>query len=47
MIRFGGEFRMSQEAQRVEPMVESDDDDPTRGEKRAVVTRFGSQRTVA
>ena len=33
---------MGKEAQRIEPMVKSDDDDATRGETRAVVARFGA-----
>src|SRR5580692_7084646 len=42
MIRFGGEFRMSQEAQHVEPMVDGDDDNAARGKACAVVARFGA-----
>src|SRR5580704_8718446 len=42
MIRFGGEFRMSQEPQRIKPMVDADEDDAARGKARAVVARFGA-----
>jgi hypothetical protein len=42
MIRFGGELGMSKKAQRVEPMVESDDDNAARGKTPAVVARFGA-----
>ena len=35
MVRFGGEFRMGEKAQRIEPMVKCDDDDAVRGETRA------------
>src|ERR1700677_2320226 len=40
MIRFGGEFGMGKEAQRVEPMIDGDDDDAPRRKTRAVIARL-------
>ena len=34
---------MGEEAQRIEPVVDGDDDDATRRETRAVVARFGAR----
>ena len=41
MLRFGGELGMGEKAQRIEPMVERDDDDAARRETRAVIARLG------
>ena len=41
MIGFGGKLGMGEKTQRIEPMVERDDDDAARGETRAVVARLG------
>ena len=43
MVRFGGEFGMGEEAQRIEPMVKRDDDDASCRKTRAVVARFGAR----
>ena len=42
MFGFGGEFGMGEEAQRIEPMVDGDDDNAARGKTRAVVARLGA-----
>ncbi len=41
MLRFGGELRMGEKAQRVEPMVERHDENAARGNMRAVIARLG------
>src|ERR1700733_2346622 len=43
MLGLGGELRMGEEAQRMEPVVHGDDNDAARGVKRAVVARFGAR----
>ena len=43
MLGFGGEFRMGEEAQRIEPMVHGHNDNAARRETRAVVARFGAR----
>ena len=43
MLGFGGEFGMSEKAQRIETMVDGDDDNAPRGKTCAVVARFGAR----
>ena len=43
MTQFSGELGMGEKAQRIESMVERDDDDAARGEMSAVVARLGSR----
>ncbi len=42
MLGFGGELGMREKAQRIEPMVDGDDDDAARGETRAVIAGLGA-----
>ena len=46
MIQFGREFWMGEETQRIEPMVDGDDDNAARGEVRAVIARLGPEPTT-
>lgn len=42
MLGFGGQLGVGEEAQRVEPMIDGDDNNATRGKTRAVVARLGA-----
>jgi hypothetical protein len=42
MLGFGRELRMGEKAQRVEPMVERDDEDAARGKMRTIIARLGA-----
>ena len=43
MVQFGGELGMSEETQRIEPMIKGDDDDASCRKMRAVVASFGDR----
>ena len=42
MFQFGGEFRMGEKTQRIEAMVERNDEDAARGKMRAIIARLGA-----